>query len=138
MGLDTSHDAWHGAYSAFTRWRNTIAKAAGYAVWKVTYENGMTMDTVMLDWGHITEDNLHGKWERVPDDPLVILLAHSDCDGEIAAEHCAVLADRLEELLPSLPDADMGGHIGDLLPKTAQFIKGLRYAAAAGEPVDFH
>lgn len=21
MGLDTSHDCWHGAYSAFTRWR---------------------------------------------------------------------------------------------------------------------
>lgn len=25
MGLDVSHDAWHGAYSAFTRWRHEIA-----------------------------------------------------------------------------------------------------------------
>ena len=29
MGLDTSHDCWHGAYSAFNRWRCAIAKAAG-------------------------------------------------------------------------------------------------------------
>lgn len=29
MGLDTSHDCWHGAYSAFNRWREGIAKAAG-------------------------------------------------------------------------------------------------------------
>lgn len=29
MGLDTSHNCWHGAYSAFDRWRKEIAKAAG-------------------------------------------------------------------------------------------------------------
>jgi hypothetical protein len=30
VGLDTTHDAWHGAYSAFSRWRELIAVAAGY------------------------------------------------------------------------------------------------------------
>jgi hypothetical protein len=60
MGLDTSHDAWHGAYSAFTRWRNTVAAAAGYAVWDVMYEDGYQSPTVMIDWGHITERNLQG------------------------------------------------------------------------------
>jgi hypothetical protein len=29
MGLDTTHNCWHGAYSAFMRWRQEIAKAAG-------------------------------------------------------------------------------------------------------------
>lgn len=29
MGIDTSHDCWHGAYSAFMRWRQEIARAAG-------------------------------------------------------------------------------------------------------------
>jgi hypothetical protein len=24
MGLDTTHDAWHGAYSAFMRWREKV------------------------------------------------------------------------------------------------------------------
>ena len=30
MGLDTSHDAWHGSYSTFNEWRNLIARAAGF------------------------------------------------------------------------------------------------------------
>lgn len=30
MGLDTTHNAWHGAYSAFMRWRTEIARVAGY------------------------------------------------------------------------------------------------------------
>ena len=29
MGLDTTHDCWHGAYSAFMRWRQEIARIAG-------------------------------------------------------------------------------------------------------------
>lgn len=36
MGLDVSHDAWHGAYSAFTRWRNCLAEDAGYPLNMVT------------------------------------------------------------------------------------------------------
>ena len=29
MGLDTTHDCWHGAYSAFMRWRQKLAEVAG-------------------------------------------------------------------------------------------------------------
>src|SRR5437016_2133419 len=29
MGLDTTHDCWHGAYSAFMRWRTKLAEVAG-------------------------------------------------------------------------------------------------------------
>ena len=29
MGLDISHDAWHGAYSAFNRFRQKVAQAMG-------------------------------------------------------------------------------------------------------------
>lgn len=32
MGLDTTHDAWHGAYSSFGDWRNQLAELAGYEV----------------------------------------------------------------------------------------------------------
>ena len=28
MGLDTTHDCWHGPYSMFMRWRTAIAAAA--------------------------------------------------------------------------------------------------------------
>jgi len=30
MGLDLTHGCWHGAYSAFMRWRQKIAELAGY------------------------------------------------------------------------------------------------------------
>jgi hypothetical protein len=64
------------------------------------------------------------------------LLAHSDCEGEIQADICAPLADRLEELLPKL-EGDGGGHVGSYREKTETFIRGLRSAASAGEAVVF-
>lgn len=140
MGLDTSHDCWRGAYSAFTRWRHGLARAAGYSVLDVKYDT-ITMPTVMMDWGHFASENpghLVGEWSRIPDDPLVILLAHSDCDGVIRHQHAAILADRIEELLPLLPEQEDTGHIGDWRKKTQRFIDGLRLAASRGEDVEFH
>jgi hypothetical protein len=138
MGLDCSHDVWHGAYSAFTRWRHALAEAAGYAVWDVRYEDGIHRPTVMIDWGHITPDNLMGKWDATPADPLLVLIAHSDCEGSIYAREAAALADRLEELLPWVASQpDDAGHIGNWAAKTQKFIDGLLRAAAAGEPVGF-
>jgi hypothetical protein len=119
MGLDTSHDCWHGAYSAFMRWREKLAEVAGY--------------------GDLRQREGFGGGVKWPEgDPLTILLSHSDCDGEIAAEDCASIADRLEQLMPALKIAgEAGGHIGNFADKTQQFIDGLRTAAAANEPVDF-
>jgi hypothetical protein len=153
MGLDTSHDCWHGAYSAFTRWRNKLAEVAGYYVEEGhirSYRRDGAPDhtehvppNVCLDWGHVTEGNLYGDWETIPHnmhgypDPLLILLAHADCDGWIRHQHCAPLADRLQELLPLLPDEQPAGHIGHWHTKTQQFVDGLRAAHAAGEDVEF-
>jgi hypothetical protein len=77
-------------------------------------------------------------WDVFAADPLVKLLYHSDCDGEIAAEDCEPLAERLMRLLPKLPDENAGGHIGNWREKTLAFIVGLRHASAAGEAVRFH
>ena len=133
MGLDVSHDAWGGAYSAFTRFRNALATAAGYNV---------EDRSVWLDWGHVEEKNLYGEWDAVPcntlgPDPLLFLIIHSDCEGHIEPEHCALLADRLEELLPAIGDQDGGGHLGDVGGATRRFITGCRAAAAAGERLEF-
>lgn len=141
MGLDTSHDCWHGAYSAFSRWRQEVAKAAGYYVVPVTWPDmGYPVDTVMLEWHRYEEKNYHGEWDELPSDPLLLLIVHSDCDGEIKPEHAPLLADRLEEILPELSDEGFG-HIaarGGYAEATRKFIAGLRAAAEAGEPVDFH
>lgn len=77
------------------------------------------------------------KWSSLEPDVLHELLDHSDCDGELAAEICGPLADRLEELLPLLPEGDGGGHIGNWRDKTSTFIEGLRLAASRGEAVEF-
>ena len=137
MGLDTSHGCWHGAYGAFTRWRNKLAEVAGYHIAPIKYRDGFEMDTILVDWGHL-QDRLHGDWPETPADPLLVLIAHSDCDGVIHPEQAGPLANRLEELLPKLPNEDAPGHIGSWREKTLKFIDGLRAAASAGEDVDFH
>lgn len=142
MGLDTTHGCWHGAYSAFSRWRDGLAVAAGYTF----HKDDLGRLTVDIDWGNVERTighDLIGRWPAMPvrpdgtPDPLIVLLAHSDCEGEIQADFCAPLADRLEELIPLLEGEDGGGHIGLFTEKTQTFVDGLRRAAAAGESVGF-
>jgi hypothetical protein len=136
MGLDTTHDCWHGAYPAFTRWRNKLAEVAGY---KLEKQDGSFIDLPVLPWDSFPYDWPAGEWgDHVERDPLVYLLAHSDCEGAIHPPQAAPLADRLEELLPLLPDGDAGGHIGVWRDKTRRFIDGLRLAVSIGEDVEFH
>ena len=138
MGLDITHDCWNGAYSAFSRWRQKIAEAAGYWVLPVTYpDGGGTHPTIILDWHRYQNGELFGEWRDPPRDPLLVLFVHSDCEGVIHPEQAGPLADALESLLPKL-QGDGGGHIGDYREKTQNFINGLRAAAAAGEDVEFH
>jgi len=141
MGLWVSHECWTGAYSAFSRWREQLARTAGYTVAKVTWEDGDVFDNnrdwVLIDWGHITNAHLMGEWDETPADPLLVLIAHSDCEGVIHPAQAGPLADRLTELLPLLPDEADLGHIGAWRPKTQAFIDGLRAAVEAGEDVEF-
>lgn len=134
MGLDVSHDCFSGAYSSFTRWRNELTKAAGLKTVPTPYG----FEALDIDWERFTEDNLEGIWENPPDDPLLILLIHSDCDGIIPHEYCEHLANRLEQLLPNL-DGDGVGHIARLGIKgtTNRFIDGLRLAHERSEDVEF-
>jgi hypothetical protein len=141
MGLWVSHDCWTGAYSAFSRWREQLARSAGYTIAKVTWEDGDVFvngrDYVLIDWGHVTPAQLMGEWDQTPADPLLVLIAHSDCEGVIHPAQAGPLADRLTELLPLLPEEIALGHIGDWRMKTQAFIDGLRAAAEAGEDVEF-
>lgn len=149
MGLDTTHDAWHGAYSAFMRWRTEVAKAAGLpplslmeGFFSTDYRHPIYLDPSASELSRNSlralNEGLPIKWECLKPSPLHELLFHSDCDGEIPAESCGPIADALETILPNMPTGSGGGHIGDWREKTQQFIDGLRRAAAAGEPLGFH
>lgn len=151
MGLDTSHDCWHGAYSAFMRWRIKITELAGLPPLELMegfYNPKSTVSRDPIFWakkGLRDEEafsdmqaQLPIKWNCLKPSPLHDLLNHSDCDGDIAWEQCGPIADELEKLLPLFPNGDGGGHIGNWKDKTAQFIAGLRKASEAKENVDFH
>lgn len=155
MGLDTSHDCWHGAYSAFHTWRCAVARAAGFDLERMEGFHGVGRNGLLghaldcMERGGISPNSFTAEavrealqpeplsWEGVID-PLRHLLSHSDCDGELAVEHLLPIAERLEQLMPLLPDGSASGHIGNWRDKTQTFIDGLRRAAAAGEPVEFH
>lgn len=158
MGLDCSHNAWHGAYSAFMRWRQKLAEVAGLPPLMLmegfytplddrhmpaTLYHGMGTNEPAYGpdsrpYMAALDDQLPIQWECLTPSPLHELLHHSDCDGEIPADRCGPIADALEALVPLLPDEMAGGHIGHWREKTTQFIAGLRAAAAAGEPLAFY
>lgn len=82
-------------------------------------------------------------WDTFKDDPIVTLLNHSDCSGDIRGVKVQrALAARLEEMAPLMPSADEagGGHLHDMGgpgPAALQFAKGLREAASKREVVRF-
>ncbi len=123
MGLDTTHDAFHGPYSAFNRFRKDIAK-----VWGGSYppHNDPNLDDKYVYFPDFMDEN----------SGMAIFMRHSDCDGEINAEDCLKVADELEELLPKLErykdDNPFNSH-----SRAVQFIKGCRLAHKRKEILEF-
>lgn len=154
MGLDISHNTWHGAYSAFHRWRQEIAKVAGLPPLVLMegfyFEDGVSTNPfTLLDHRYPKGDEIDMyqlreirkqlpiKWECLKPNALHELLCHSDCEGYINWSKCSAIADELEKLIPLLKDEDIGGHIGNWRKKTQQFIDGLRDAAKKKEKLLF-
>ena len=131
MGLHVSHGCYGASYIWFSRFRNELAKAAGYIVKEVKWP--YLSEIPLIDYGHITQDQVDGIWLETPSDPLMVLLAHSDCEGIIAVAQAGPLADRIEQLIPLLPEDEELGY-----RKAAEhFVTGLRAAVAANETVTF-
>ena len=118
MGLDTTHDCWHGPYSAFNRWRTKLCEVAGYGDLEEYAGFGGSTPWPMMD-------------------PLAILLSHSDCDGEIRWQDCENIANALHELITGMTRADTGRPLATYTVDTLQFISGLTTAHARKENVRF-
>ena len=149
MGLDCSHDAFHGAYSAFNRFRQAVAAAIGGSFPPhYLYENGNLVeggDGFLKKRADLSERCLYWGDECSPEaNPgLYIFFVHEDCEGEISPADCTLVANELEAILPKI--AALGwheaGHIaarGGLVGVTEKFIAGCRAAAADGVPLEFH
>lgn len=155
MGLDTSHGAWHGAYSAFNTWRTEIAKCLGIPLMLMEgfypknpgdFDNPLALIDFAVkanegmagnQWKRLTE-NFPLSWEAFKPNALHELLYHSDCDGQIEWKKCKSIADELEKIIPKLPDQNFGGHVQNIREKTQTFIDGLRLAYKQKENLDFH
>lgn len=132
MKLNISYGAYSGAYSSFNRWRNELAKAAGYKIDASGY--------IDLDWEKYPDETVEGIWKENPEDPLIILFVHSDCDYRIFPAQLEVLVPRLEELLLKLPYADTGHHVryGGIWEVTKRFINGAKLALANKKALEFY
>lgn len=143
MGLDVSHDCWSGPYSTFTRFRAKLAEAGGYdVIWPPALARDMDhrlkYPLILLDWGHVTEEQLNGEWGATPRDPLLVLLVHRDTDGIIQPQQCHPLAHRISEVMPNLPDEELSGRMGTYKRAAARWVGGLLTAGVRWETVTFN
>lgn len=135
MGLDTTHDAFHGAYSAFNSFRRFLLKSIGGSF--PPHENKELKDGYWY-WGE--ESSYSSETHK----GLLEFFRHSDCDGEISPEMCKVIADELEEILHKIEELAKTepayGHIerdGGWVAVTKGFIEGCRLAHEQNEPLEF-
>jgi hypothetical protein len=140
MGLDTTHDAWHGPYGSFSRWRQSVAQAAGITSYQVPDSSGyMNTEYDHPEWDdRLSLDEVQGKWKRKLDEPLFYLIWHSDCDGYIKPKQAKLLAARLKELLPKMSESDSWDWKYTTRGRTEAFIAGLERAIAEDKKVKFH
>ncbi len=120
MGLDTTHNCWHGSYSSFMLFRIAIARKLGI--------NLRSMK------GFGTKPGI--AWDDLKPDPIYVLLNHSDCDGHIEVADLIPLADRLDELAATPIPCQNGSW--DWAERAKQFADGCRLAASQKQPVLFH
>jgi len=114
MGIDFSHCDAHWAYPEFMQFRSRLAKEIGVEIMEMEgfIENGR-------------------RWRSLPPDPIIGLLFHSDCDGELSPEECERIAPRLRELVSKWPDDDY-----DKM-NALDLAIGMETAACAFEPLRF-
>ncbi|RYI30558.1 hypothetical protein EVU96_09080 [Bacillus infantis] len=133
MGLDTTHNAFHGAYSAFNTFRKFICESIGGSF---PPHKDKTLKDGYWYFGEGYNTETHKG--------LTEFLAHEDCEGEISPEMCKVVADELESILPYVEERartiEAHGHIlrdGGYVAVTKRFIEGCRLAHERNEPLEF-
>lgn len=133
MGLDTTHGAFHGAYSAFNNFRRFLCKSIGGSF--PPHDDKELLDGYWyFGEGYSTESH----------PGLTEFFKHEDCEGEIDPEMCKIVADELEDILPKVEELARTepsyGHIlrdGGWLAATQRFINGCRLAYERNEPLEF-
>lgn len=123
MGLDTTHNAWHGSYGRFNSFRHELARRIGIDLREyIGYDDDGPKGTKRL------EDIDH---------PLMDLFNHSDCDGELTPEQCKKIADGLDLIIKEAgidEASDPYSHISYAIT----FRDGCLEAYSKNENIEFH
>ncbi len=112
MGLDFSHGDAHWAYSGFNRFRNRLGAA------------------INIKFNNMDECGGDQEWSEI-EDPITLLLNHSDCDGELSPEECLKIIPRLLEIIAPWPDDDF-----DKI-EALKLAEGMTLATGNNEPFEF-
>lgn len=116
MGLDTTHNCWHGPYSSFHRFRKSLAAQIGINLEDFEGYNGDKR----------FEDVNHG---------IIPLLDHSDCDGELSVEESKQIVEGLNNILENFDENLPQDY--NFKEKIIQFRDGCIDAIEKGEEINF-
>ena len=119
MGLDTTHNCWHGSCTSFNTFRRKLAQMVGVDLYShIGYG------------GDLSEEHL-----MQASNELFPLLNHSDCDGLLSPQECSLVAKGLTKILLEIdknPDPDL--YFKD---KVKMFRDGCLLAVEREENVEF-
>lgn len=120
MGLNTSHNAWHGPYISFNQFRYWLASLIGINLKEyIGYGINGTKDLKTIN------------------NDLRILFDHSDCDGNISPKDCKKIADAITKILKKVnKDSDFITKMH--YDEAITFRDGCLLAHSKNEVLDFH
>ena len=133
MGLDCSHNAFHGAYSSFNRLRKYVLEPLGGS-----YPP------------HKDPSKDDGRWyiddEKVPPElykGFELFFNHSDCDGIFTPEEAGLVSKSFFWFLEQdFLDQKVNGHLANVGPTISstirKFAEGCKSACDANEELQFH
>lgn len=126
MGLDTSHNAWHGPYSSFNNFRKWLAS-------KINVD--------LNEYIGYMNPNATKEIESI-NHKIMPLLNHSDCEGDLTPAECLQIAEGIDEILNNLSkdeiDHPENQHHFSNYNKAKQFRDGCLFAHSKNENIEFH
>lgn len=119
MGLDTTHNCWHGAYSSFNKFRYSLGHQIGIDLNDYAgYSGAGKKDLASIKHG------------------LMPLFNHSDCEGRLTVKECKSIVEGLNNVLENLnPEIK---HDFDFKDRIIQFRDGCLDAISKKQMVKFH
>jgi hypothetical protein len=123
MGLDTTHDCWHGAYSSFNHFRHLLAN-----------QIGLNLDDY---YGYITPQGYTNATKDLKsiEHDIQPLLDHSDCDGKLTIRQCRRIVKGLNSILENFKAKETYEGFKE---EIIQFRDGCLDAISKKEQVEFH